>query len=633
MDDVLDEYFKNRTDILEDSRDEGGFIEQSQILEQFLPHMFDNKLIDSEDTQDSYLKDDSSGFKLNSFAVNESGERLQLFIISEGTVDESVSEKDLLVSEKSIYEKQFQRVSKFVKQSLKGQLKDLFQGADPVMALITQLGSDEKIEEFDVIEIFLISLTATVLKKSSDPEPRSIRFDDEEISVNYMINSEKKKKEVLLLRQVIDLNFITNSIASRGNSQELVVNFKKSFGYGIEVVEAANESHFQSYLCVLEADVLFDLYKRYSTRLLEKNVRSFLQFNRGGVNQGLKKTIREEPEKFIAYNNGLTITASDVNFSNYKKKKRIESLTDFQIVNGGQTTAAIYFSKKEGLDVSKVKVMAKINVINEDNSNALDELVSSISKFSNSQSKVSNVDLNARNPQLVEIKRLSNSVLTPKGDKWFFERLRGEFNTHVKMKGTSSRLKKEYPRDKRFDKGQLGKYYCAWGAVPYLVKLGGDKIFGHFIRELSPEDTSLAIEINREFYEELIAKIIFFRRLEKVHGAAKNAIGQLRAAVIPYSLSILYIITDGSNQNIRFDLARIWKDQDIEKDLAEYFYELMVLMNKLIKMYSVSDDFGEATKKIELWNSIKGCNEIETFLSSENSKKIVDKYTYSVSQT
>src|SRR5690606_3647127 len=114
------------------------------------------------------------------------------------------------------------------------------------------------------------------------------------------------------------------------------------------------------YLCVLAAPFLYELYRKYSTRILEKNVRSFLQFR--GVNKGIKETIKSHPELFIAYKNGLTITAVDAELTEENGKVYLKSLKDFQIVNGGQTTASIYFSKKEGLDISKVKVMAKINV-------------------------------------------------------------------------------------------------------------------------------------------------------------------------------------------------------------------------------------------------------------------------------
>ena len=191
-------------------------------------------------------------------------------------------------------------------------------------------------------------------------------------------------------------------------------------------------------------------------------MRSFLSFR--GVNSGIKETIRKEPEKFIAFNNGVTITASAVKVFNYKKKNYLESLTDLQIVNGGQTTATIYFSKREGLDISNVKVMAKINVAKSDSDSELEDLISKISMYSNTQSRVSPVDLRARNPQLVKLKQLSESIQTPEGRHWFFERAKGEFNTMVRKAGSrGARIKSDYPTARRFSKEQLAKYFTAWG--------------------------------------------------------------------------------------------------------------------------------------------------------------------------
>ena len=415
-------------------------------------------------------------------------------------------------------------------------------------------------------------------------------------------------------------------MVSQGHREVLTIDFEKDFNYSIEAIKAAENDSFASYLCVLKADVLADLYKKYSSRLLEKNVRSFLDFR--GVNKGIKETIRKEPEKFIAYNNGLTITATAVKTYEQKRKLYIESLTDFQIVNGGQTTATIYFSKKDGLDVSNVQVMAKINVAKQTSEKELEKLINNISEFSNAQSKVSKVDLRSRNPQLIKIKTLSESVLTPSSHKWFFERSKGEFSTMLRKAGTNKeRVKKEFPNDRKFTKEQMAKFYSAWGDEPYLVKKGGERIFRHFIEQLSPDEETGDIPpiVDRLYYEDIISKIILFRKMEKLHGSGKNAIGQIRSAVIPYSLSTLHQYTDKIGKS--FDMSRIWRQEGLEDDLGQFLYNLMYLMNDLIKQYSLSDDYGEFSKKPELWKSIKDCKEIVAYMSNSNSVNILEKYT------
>lgn len=624
----VQELLKYRQDILDASKDEDSFIRQEPVLSELLPYMLDAKVVDSEDITPSYFCPGHDNIKINAYTVNESRERLQLFIIDDTSLDETASEQDLCVSVKADYDRQFKKAVKFLNLSVKGTLSDKVQDSDGVVkSLIAKINSDEGLDQFDVVEIFLLTLTATVSNKGESVQPRKIHFEDDFLKVKYEKNSVSMTKDVLVLKKVIDLNFLASVIESRGNREPLTINFTRDFGKRIEVIQAADERNFASYLCVLDAEVISRLYKRYSSRLLEKNVRSFLQFK--GVNKGIKETIRNKPEQFIAFNNGLTVTATNAIIKSHKKSLYLETLTDFQIVNGGQTTASIYFSHKDGLDISNVKVMAKINIAKDAAESDLDNLISNISKFSNMQSRVSNVDLRSKSPQLRTLKSLSDSVITPSGMKWFFERTKGEFLTKVKHAGSNgNRLKKEFPRERRFTNMELAKYFSAWGDCPHLVKKGGEKIFRHFIEVIDPEEKAESIiHIDREFYEKLIAKIILFRRMEKIYGQGKNSLGQLRAAVIPYTLSVLFNHTDGSTSGKSFNLEKVWKDEDINYELHEYLKEFMILMNGLIKKYSVSEDYNEYSKRPELWDAIKSSKEIKELMNSTFTSSIFSKYT------
>jgi hypothetical protein len=629
---LIDELIDLRSEVLTASKGLDGFIDEQGVLSEALQLMLDAKLVDSEDFNEAYYKSESDNQKLNGYAVNESQERLQLFLVDEASIAEAAEREDFLVSDKSYYERQFKQATRFIRSALDGNLIGRIQDADPSKVLAIQLASAKGVEQFDVIEIFLVTLSATISKRGREFQPRDINFEKETLSVTHKINGISQSKELLLLKRVIDLNFLHSVTAARGNREPLTIDFVRDFDTRIEVIQAAGERNFESYLCVLSADILSDLYRLHSSRLLEKNVRSFLQFR--GANKGMRDTIREDPEKFIAYNNGLTITATGAEVKIHKKKTYIEALTDFQIVNGGQTTASIYFSKKDGLDVSAIRVMAKINVVKNEDVNELDKLISNISRFSNTQSRVSNVDLRSRNPQLRKLKNLSLSVATPSGQKWFFERSKGEFRTSLRHAGGQKALhEKKFPPARRFSKEQLAKYYIAWGDMPYMVKKGGEKVFRHFIELISSsENGDPEVEVDRTFYENLIAKIILFKQMEKTYGQGSTAMGQIRSAVIPYAISCLYKVSNGAADDLKFDFERIWKNEGLEDDLQAYLRELLFLTNDLIKKYSRSDDLGEYSKKPELWNEIKDCPELERFMSSPDSIKIRDRYIIRISR-
>jgi hypothetical protein len=629
---ILEEYFNYRNELLDQSKDDEGFIQENLILAQVLPSMLDAKLIDSEDFTNSYFKSSADKLKINAYSINESGERLQLFLIDETSINLSAKEEDLIVSTKASYENQFKRCISFHNKAIKGHLNDEIQDSSPVRPLVSNISSSEGAEQFDVVEIFLITLTSTVSLRGATPQPNRIEFDDEEIVVTYQKNREQQKKDLIIKKRIIDLNFLYTVLISQGSREALTVNFEKTFGDSLYAIKAADEDYFESYLCVLPASIISRLYKDFSTRLLEKNVRSFLQFR--GVNKGIRETIRKEPEKFVAYNNGLTITATNGEISFESGQYKIKSLTDFQIVNGGQTTATIYFTQKDGYDISKVKVMAKINVAKEATEDELEELISNISTYSNAQSRVSKVDLRSRNPQLVRIKSLSESVMTPSGKKWFFERAKGEFSTKLRIAGSNkNRIVKEYPTDRIFSKELMAKYYSAWGNQPHLVKKGGEKIFRYFIEKLTGEgEFKKPIQVNRDFYEGLISNIILFRRLEKIYGSGKNSMGQIRSAAVPYTLSVLFMITDGDKKAPSFDLLKIWLNEGLENHLEAYLTQLLRLVNELIKQYSESDDYGEYSKKEELWKRISNSKEINEFVSTNDTKSIIQKYGISKSE-
>lgn len=625
----IQEYLKYRVDLLNESKDEDGFINESNFINNIIPSMLDAKLIDTEDFTETYYSTEIDGslIKINGYIINDSGERLQLFILNDESI--SLDSKNLEISLKEYYDGIFKKATNFTNKAIKGHLNDI-QDIGAINALINQMSSSLGADQFDVVEIFLVSATATVTGSGSTVQPKRMDFKDEKVKIRYTKNRESIEKETLILKRLVDLNFLYSVLISQGNREALTINFEEQFDFKIEAIKAADETNFESYLCVLPANILAELYKRFSSRLLEKNVRSFLQFR--GVNLGMRKTLTKDPEKFIAFNNGLTITASNKEIETIKDKIYIKSLSDFQIVNGGQTTASIYFSQKDGIDVSKVKVMAKINVAKNVSEEDLNELISSISEFSNSQSKVTTVDLRSRNPQLNKIKALSESIITPSGRKWFFEKSKGEFNTKLRIAGQSgkNRIEKEYPKEYRFTKEQLGKYYSSWGDEPYKVKKGGEAIFRKFLEDISTEENERKLNIDRNFYELLISRIILFKSLEEIHGARNNAIGQLRSAVVPYTMSILFSKTEGDKKNTNtFDLAKLWAKEGLEDDLKIYLKELMILVNELIKKYAKSDDLGEYSKKKEMWDDIYNSHEIKDFLNSNNSSKIFNKYSIS----
>jgi hypothetical protein len=113
------------------------------------------------------------------------------------------------------------------------------------------------------------------------------------------------------------------------------------------------------------------MYEEYGSRLLEGNVRSFLG-KTGKVNRAIRETIMKSPEMFFAFNNGIAATATSVETKDGPDGPRLLSATDLQIVNGGQTTASLAFTRrKDGADLSHIFVQMKLSVVDAEKSGEL----------------------------------------------------------------------------------------------------------------------------------------------------------------------------------------------------------------------------------------------------------------------
>jgi hypothetical protein len=611
---------------LQELQDEEGFLEDESFINECLYFMYSSKITETDEYNDAYFESSHQGhpLKINGYLFNESGERLQLFI---SDIPKTNSDEKVLISRRGYYDDLFLSGTRFVKAACNGGLSNI-NDVSPVKPLINKLSSFDGIDDIDVIDVFLLSATISVDHRGGDQKVRSFEFDEEQLNINYTSEGRQISKEILIKKKLIDINFLQKIESSNEPREALEILFRDRYKYPLECIEAATEKNYASYLAVIPGKVLWHLYRDYSSRLLEKNVRAFLQFR--GANKSMKDTIKSNPERFLAYNNGVTITASDAAFSKKEGKLFIDSLLDFQIVNGGQTTASIYFTGKEGIDIDKVKVTAKINILKTDSPDELEELITNISFSSNNQTKVSTVDLRSRNSHLMRIKELSLSYIDRDGKRWFFERAKGEYFTHLNTAFSSKKVgEKENPKDRKLSKEQIAKYYVAWGQKPYLVKKGGEKVFKDFMTILQ-EEYPAPDSMNKLFFEDLIAKVLLFREFEDIYGTRSSAIGQIRSATVPYAISAIYSKTLTLCEPYRstFDLSKVFSNGKADKEFREFSRQLLILMNQCINKYKTSDDTSEAAKKEELWEKlIKDCSEMVTFFNSTLAKKIISKYS------
>lgn len=351
------------------------------------------------------------------------------------------------------------------------------------------------------------------------------------------------------------------------------VNVQQRLGRPLPGILASNgDAEFEVYLTVFPGDLLHSIYDEYGPRILELNVRSFLQA-RGKVNRGIRDSLKNEPSRFIAYNNGISATAESIELASGPEGISIRRLTGLQIVNGGQTVASIHRAKqRDRQDLSDVSVQAKITVIRPDQ---VDTLVPQISRYANTQNRVNEADFSANHPFHVELQKLSQTVWAPGQQyRWFYERARGQYEVAQQREGTTParlrRFKEANPPKMRFDKVKLAKYVNSWDQLPHVVSRGGQKNFLAFMQRLQSAHPG-TWEPDSEYFRRTVAKAIVFKRAEAI--ARRHGFPGYRANAITYTVSLVSYRTAG-----RIDLGAIWDAQQVTPALAETMHDWMPLV-------------------------------------------------------
>lgn len=355
---------------------------------------------------------------------------------------------------------------------------------------------------------------------------------------------------------------------------------------------------YVSYLAIFPAEVLVAIYSRYGPRLLERNVRSFLQV-RGEINKGIRSTILSEPDRFFAYNNGLTATAQEIEVMRMADGSlRIAQLVDLQIVNGGQTTASLFRAwRKDKADVSRIAVQAKLNMVRD--SAALDELVGHISKYANSQNKVSVSDLSANDPFNQKLEELSRTMWAPAvagsqvETKWFYERARAQYADELARADTparKARFEREYPKRQLFGKTDVAKGEMAWGQFPHIVSRGAQKCFVVFHEHVAKRGSNY--QPDGAFFRQMIARQILFKATDRI---TLQKAYSYKAQVVAYALAWL-----SHRLAKQFDFERIWNEQSVSESIILFLDRLIDSIHPIVAT-------PEGGKNVTNWYKSEAC--------------------------
>jgi len=237
------------------------------------------------------------------------------------------------------------------------------------------------------------------------------------------------------------------------------------------------------------------------------------------------------------------------------------------------------------------------------------ETVPFISRYANSQNKVTELDLTSNNlflQRLEELSRTTYAISNEDRNKqsiWFFERVSGQYKEAINKeptKGKQDAFKLRYPKSQLLVKSDVAKNINLWKLLPYHVSKGSQKNYIIFIRDIDKESKNT--KVSRVYWEDIVANAILFQEMDKLFGRKNlNAIGDtnIKSHTVGYAISYFHYVT-----NNKLDLGVIWKNQRIEEELLIELKRLLVFVYNFFTNLDVAL-ISEAAKSEKTWNKLK----------------------------
>lgn len=550
----------------------------------------------------SYINPNSQGgidWKINGFCLKdfvkdedkkEYYETLDLFItFYKNECDYNISKDE--------YTKTLNQIKRFINSALKRHIDYIDKAHTELYHLIETIGKEGKY--FDRINVYFLT------NGFSNHDKKKIEVGDVDVFIHtWDIARLFKINESNSVHEPIEIEF---------------ENFSED-GKGLQCLQVPSiDVMYDCYLVIVPGEILAKLYKEFSNELLESNVRAFLG-QAGKFNKGIRDTIRSKPQMFLAYNNGITATAESVETKFIDNQLVITRVFDFQIVNGGQTTASLYHTQKKfkDVDLSKIFVQMKLTVIKDKEKRNIE--VPNISRFANSQNKVSELDLSSNNPYFVQIENLSRKkyVVNPENKNqsrlWFFERASGQYREALNKQtpAQQKKFKEQNPSTLKFVKSDIAKYINGWELEPYFVAQGSQKNFIHYTKKITDLVSKNKLP-GENFYRKLIANAILFKTIDHLFGRkGVNAIGDtsLKALSVAYTVSYFHYLTDN-----RIDLWKIYEEQKIDNFVSGHLSKLLVFVYNHIITEASGSLISEYAKRSTSWEKLKNTAYSEDLMS------------------
>jgi hypothetical protein len=426
---------------------------------------------------------------------------------------------------------------------------------------------------------------------------RAARNADNVLPSDVHVNGARTKVEY----HVVDIDHLFLLDQASAPEEEIDIDFANDHSGALPALrfDYFDGRPYDLVLTLIPGQVLSDIYGKWRHRLLEQNVRAYLTA-RGGVNRGMRETIKDRPDMFAAYNNGLCATAKEAVVEvGLDGAPQLVRVLGFQIVNGGQTTASL-FDAARLYDLAPIAVPMKLVVVKRQD--AVSDLVREISKFTNSQNKVMGSDLGANDLFHRDLERESRTAIAPAptgeiGTRWFYERVRNQYADERSRQATPAqraRWSRENPPRQKLTKTLVAKYELAWHQRPHIVCLGSEKNYPSF----QAYRDEVNITVTSQYFRGIVARAILCQACDQI---AKPLVTGWKTNIVVYAVAAFAHV-----HSARFDPIAVWERQSITPEIEQALRALVVMARDHLYATPVAgQNIGEWSKTVSSWEQFK----------------------------
>lgn len=505
---------------------------------------------------------------LTAYSYNEDLESLDLFLFSKATTPTAKIDIDTV-------QDKYSNICNFYREALRN---IPFFGAEVSEDVRNAIALIKEVRE-NIRRVRLFFLTNGIV------EPSPI----------LNISEENEYEHIFMEYSTWDLSRVYRMNAINSGSEAIEIDFQLNYKSKIQCLRVEDENpKVDAYFAIMPGNILAKIYEQYKQALLEGNVRLFLQ-KTNKVNRQICKTIKEKPEMFFSFNNGISATAKHIEFGSGGSKAApyITKITDLQIVNGGQTTASI--ASMQECDLSKVFVPMKICVIKDEEEYS--DIVKEISTSANSQTAIKKSDFLSGDDFLKVLEKVSRTETEPiSKTRWYFERKRGQYRSEISnLYGYDKTLfNSTYPKAQVLEKADVAKYALLWEMRPYQACKSKEVVAVTYFSGLH-KDTE--VKIDGEYYRNIVSLHLLYKYVNNyVKENFRKLFGTYSSRITNYIISSIAYLT-----NKNFNLDYIWKNKKVKSGLKTVTKELGTLINN----HLFADFKPQYPKEEKCWTELK----------------------------